>query len=297
MKRKKILSTVCLLTSLFVLNSCTEMKYDDVENGIRYTKDKSEDYFVMSEYIDDLPENLTIQGTIENYPVNGYAVNFKYNEKSTSGVKHLSFEPSKRFHAKFIFANLLDMTFPDNGSFMIESECENLKTVNLYGANLNCSLSSSRSIQLNMEGGHLYSSNPLGIMKIKKNSTIESQLVEDKDNFESNHLENKIAVFEDGYDFTDEYYCRNTYHYQKRQFFTGNIQEEKKYYLPFADVIYLPKSVTNICDRFFGVDTYGKTIEVHYEGSEEDWKKVKISSDNNDNYASVKMIYNSVYSE
>ena len=30
---------------------------------------------------------------------------------------------------------------------------------------------------------------------------------------------------------------------------------------------------------------------------EADWKKVKISSDNNDNYASVKMIYNSVYSE
>ena len=77
------------------------MKYDDVENGIRYTKDKSEDYFVMSEYIDDLPENLTIQGTIENYPVNGYAEKFKSNEKSTSGVKYLSFEPSKKFEAKF----------------------------------------------------------------------------------------------------------------------------------------------------------------------------------------------------
>ena len=197
MERKKILSTVCLLTSLFVLNSCTEMKYDDVENGIRYTKDKSEDYFVMSEYIDDLPENLTIQGTIENYPVNGYAEKFKSNEKSTSGVKHLSFEPSKKFEAKFDFSNLLDMTFPDNGTFIIESECENLKTVNLYGATLNCNLSSSRSIELNMEGGHLYSSNPLGIMKIKKNSIVESQLFEDKDNFESNHLENKIAVFED----------------------------------------------------------------------------------------------------
>ena len=67
MRQNKILSTVCLLTSLLVMNSCTEMKYDDVKNGIRYIKDNDDDYFVMSEYIDDLPENLTFQGTIENF--------------------------------------------------------------------------------------------------------------------------------------------------------------------------------------------------------------------------------------
>ncbi len=297
MRQNKILSTVCLLTSLLVMNSCTEMKYDDVKNGIRYIKDNDDDYFVMSEYIDDLPENLTFQGTIENYSVNGYSSNFKSNEKSTDGVKHLSFESSKKFEASFVFSNLLDMTFPDNGNFTITSKCENLKKVNLYGATLECRLTSSRSIELNMEGGHLYSGTPFGVMKIKKNSIVESVVLDEEDYFENNHIENKIAVFEDGYDFSDEFYCRNTYHYQKRQFFTGSIIEERKYYLPFADIIYLPKTITNICDRFFGVENYGKTIEVHYEGSEEDWKKVKISSDNNDNYSTVKMFYNSVYSE
>lgn len=296
MKKHKIMKA-CLFLSVFALCSCTEMKYDDLENGIRYTKDKGEDSFVIAKYLDDLPENLLIRGTINNCPVSGFDPgSFDSNNHDTTKVKHMTFEASKKFEATFNFKNLIDITMPDSGNFNITVKSENLKELKLNGASVTCSLQSSRTIDAAIEGGYLSNLTPFGVMKIKKNSVVET-VNSSNSSYKNNYdFSNEIAVFEDGYNFSDETYCRNTFEYKKYDFF-GNLKEEEYRYLPFANIIYIPKSVTYISDRFFGNETPKKEIELHYEGTEEEWKNVRISNDNNDNYSKVKMYYNSTYSE
>lgn len=64
------------------------------------------------------------------------------------------------------------MTFLDSGSFTVSSASKNLKTVNTKEANLTLSLSSERSVDLNVEGELVNCSSTLGTIKLKKNSSL-----------------------------------------------------------------------------------------------------------------------------
>ncbi len=307
MPKRKYLSYLGLFAMLFPLASCEveAKKFEDTDNGLYYSQVKGKDYFSIKKYIDDLPSDVVLRGAVDDVPVSGFyqILENEYewteikNGKSDEAVKHVTFEPSKRFNSTIPFPNVLDMTFPDSGNFTVSSSSTNLKTVNTNGANLTLSLNSDRSVDLNVDGGLVNCSSSLGTIKLKKNSSVVTSSTSSEDTYPRPCAINNIAVFEEGYDFTNDAYCSHKHQYYYKKVF--QTAEQKDYCLPFASTVYLPKSVTNICELFFGDDSYNDDkIVVHYEGSEEEWNKINISNINNDNYFKndkVTLIYNSVY--
>lgn len=89
--------------------------------------------------------------------------------------------------------------------------------------------------------------------------------------------------FEEGFDFDGS------------TLFTMELQNyvlvQQRNYLPLADEIYLPTSVTYIPDNFFG--DKGDGCKVYYAGSAEDWEKLSIGENGNENYnnGKITMIY------
>lgn len=308
MLKRKYLSYLGLFTMLFPLASCEveAKKFEDTDNNLYYSQVKGKDYYSIKKYIDDLPSDVVIRGEVDDVPVSGFYLDGEEydwekikNGKSDDAVKHVTFEPSNRFNSAIPFPNALDMTFPDTGNFTVSSSSKNLKKVNTKGANLTLSLSSDRSVDLNVEGGLVNCSSSLGTIKLKKNSSVVTFSTSSENTYPLPCAINNIAVFEEGYDFTDDAYCSHKHQYYLKKVFQA--AEQKDYCLPFASTIYLPKTITNISDLFFGDVSYNDDkIVVHYEGTEEEWKKINISNINNDNYFKndkVTVIYNSVYQE
>ncbi len=146
------------------------------------------------------------------------------------------------------------MTFPDSGSFTVSSSSKNLKTVNTKGVNLTLSLSSERSVDLNVEGGLVNYSSSLGTIKFKKNSSVVTFSTSTENTCPLPYAINNIAVFEEEYDFTDDAYCNHKHQYYLKKI--SQAAEQEDYCLPFASTIHLPNTVTNISDFFFGDVSY-----------------------------------------
>lgn len=69
----------------------------------------------------------------------------------------------------------------------------------------------------------------------------------------------------------------------------------EKYYA-IGEQIYIPTTIDSIPEYFFGNDLRGDTkIKVFFEGTEEDWNKISIDNNGNENYYSgnISVVYNS----
>lgn len=293
MSKKKSISVISLILSVVSLVSCIEAKYDDIDNQLRYEKQKGEGYYQITEILNTLPETATIKGYIDDVPVNGFSKKINEDRVVYGGVKHLTFEKSEEFNGTVPFYSLIDVTLGEKTEYNINLSASNLRTIDVGSADLTISFYSERKVNFNLDGGSLKTYTGFGIAKIKAGSIIES-FDTSKKSVEEGGIVNKTAVFEEGYDFSDEIYCRNKYSWDNGKIFSNAVEI---YYLPIAQTIYLPKSITYICDRFFGNTLVEDNLTIHYAGTEDEWNKIKISDENNGNLKSATIVYNSIYTE
>lgn len=309
---------VALFVILIISLSSGKLKYSryaiDQENGIVYAQNKK-GYNVIGTTLDK--EEVVIKGNYEGILVNSISKkafkgnitiksitftggNITISKKAFTdciSLEKITFEGDYKVYFDVeSFSNCLKLSkiiFDENDIYLGENtfvNCHNLKYIDFNKSSIDCydglyyNVIFSNNLTVKVSGGEL-NNFVTDIDKLILSESAKIHLV--YANFAITKV-NKLII-EDGFNFNE-----STLDNLKGSSLFSNDSD----IYPMGYEIYLPASITNIPDNFFGNIADGD-VKVFFAGSEEEWANVTIGSNGNSNYSNgkVKMNYNTPYAE
>ena len=102
------------------------------------------------------------------------------------------------------------------------------------------------------------------------------------------YVDNNTVVFTDGVNFDETVF----YVYIQK-----GLSLTKYVSYPVGYTIYIPSSVTNIPNNFFGDETHLGNITINYAGTSEEWNNITVSDNGNSNLNNAKINYKTSYQD
>ena len=303
------LATIVLLIMTLSKGTMRVEKYFVAEeDGIVYSL-RTNGYKIEGLYND--PEHLVIRANSQYATITYIPKNLFKGNKTIKSVSFVDGDLEIRKNAFKDCINLESVSFDAysyNVAKNVFKNCVSIKEVKVLGSTINVSsnvydsdayrvFSNTSNATLILDGAKFKNFYDVFGTIIAKNTSYLIRHYDVSTEFTEMPKDyiTKTLVIEDGFNFNESEFKNYTRLYKFS--FSDSYPEKDWKYFSQAQEIYLPSSITNIPEYFFGENPFTQKIKVYFAGTEEQWNQITIAETGNSNYINGNVVveFNKLY--